>query len=64
MGLLRAGWVAAILPILIASLPFSWMTSFHGLVLGFAKRGKIMQASSKVTIQLVFGFDFVGLCCG
>lgn len=47
MGLLRAGWVAAILPILIASLPFSWMTSFHGLVLGFAKRGKIMQASSK-----------------
>ncbi|GMN55797.1 hypothetical protein TIFTF001_024925 [Ficus carica] len=45
VGLLRAGWVAAILPILIASLPFSWMTSFHGLVLGFAKRGKIMQAS-------------------
>lgn len=56
MGLLRAGWVAAILPILIASLPFSWMTSFHGLVLGFAKRGKIMQASKKFTLpQKFFG---------
>ncbi|KAK6916655.1 3-oxo-5-alpha-steroid 4-dehydrogenase, C-terminal [Dillenia turbinata] len=46
VGLLRAAWIAGTLPILIASLPFSKLTSFHGLLMGFAKRGKIMQASS------------------
>ncbi|XP_047332351.1 polyprenol reductase 2-like [Impatiens glandulifera] len=44
--LLRALWVAAILPILVASLPSSKLQSFHQLLLGFAKRGKIMQSSS------------------
>ncbi|KAF9676094.1 hypothetical protein SADUNF_Sadunf09G0102600 [Salix dunnii] len=43
---LRAAWIAGTLPILIASLPCSWLGSFHGLVLGFARRGKIMQSSS------------------
>ena len=46
MELLRAAWIAGTLPILIASLPCSWLGSFHGLVLGFARRGKIMQSSS------------------
>ncbi|XP_050364498.1 polyprenol reductase 2-like [Argentina anserina] len=45
--LLRTGWIAGTLPILIACLPFSWLNSFHDLVLAFAKRGKIMQSSSK-----------------
>uniref|UniRef100_A0A6N2LLK7 3-oxo-5-alpha-steroid 4-dehydrogenase C-terminal domain-containing protein n=1 Tax=Salix viminalis TaxID=40686 RepID=A0A6N2LLK7_SALVM len=44
--LLRAAWIAGTLPILIASLPCSWLGSFHGLVLGFARRGKIMKSSS------------------
>ncbi|KAL5563135.1 hypothetical protein UlMin_032882 [Ulmus minor] len=45
--LLRAAWIAGTLPILIASIPFSRLTSFHSLVLGFARRGKILQSSSK-----------------
>ncbi|XP_021668219.2 polyprenol reductase 2 isoform X2 [Hevea brasiliensis] len=45
VGLLRAAWIAGILPIVIASLPYSRLGLFHGLVLEFAKRGKIMQSS-------------------
>lgn len=43
---LRALWVAAILPLLVASFPSPRLKSFHQLLLGFAKRGKIMQSSS------------------
>ncbi|KAH7853193.1 hypothetical protein Vadar_034555 [Vaccinium darrowii] len=46
VDLLRATWVAATLPILIALIPSSRLNSFRELVLGFAKRGKIMQSSS------------------
>lgn len=49
VGLLRGAWIAGTLPILIASLPCSSLTWFHGALLGFAKRGKIMQSSSKVS---------------
>ncbi|XP_062076930.1 polyprenol reductase 2-like [Humulus lupulus] len=45
--LLRAAWIAGTLPILIASIPSSSLSSVHGLVLNFAKRGKIMNSSSK-----------------
>ncbi|KAF2538770.1 hypothetical protein F2Q68_00019229 [Brassica cretica] len=44
--LVRVAWIAAILPMLIASIPNSKLTSFHQLVLGFARRGKILQPSS------------------
>ncbi|KAH8510627.1 hypothetical protein H0E87_008245, partial [Populus deltoides] len=58
--LLRAAWIAGTLPILIASLPRSWLGSFHGLVLGFARRGKIMKSSShhKFTVPQRFFSHF------
>ncbi|WRX10245.1 3-oxo-5-alpha-steroid 4-dehydrogenase [Theobroma cacao] len=57
--LLRAGWVAGTLPILIASLPSSRLGSFHTLLLGFAKRGKIMPSSShKYTVPQSFFLHF------
>uniref|UniRef100_A0A6M2E9X1 3-oxo-5-alpha-steroid 4-dehydrogenase C-terminal domain-containing protein n=1 Tax=Populus davidiana TaxID=266767 RepID=A0A6M2E9X1_9ROSI len=58
--LLRAAWIAGTLPILIASLPCSWLGSFHGIVLGFARRGKIMQSSShrKFTVPQRFFSHF------
>jgi 3-oxo-5-alpha-steroid 4-dehydrogenase 3 len=54
--LLRAAWIAGTLPILIASLPRSWLGSFHGLVLGFARRGKIMKSSSHHVSSEIFLF--------
>ncbi|KAF4375293.1 hypothetical protein F8388_024063 [Cannabis sativa] len=45
--LLRAAWIAGTLPILVASIPSSRLSSVHGLLLDFAKRGKIMSSSSK-----------------
>ena len=49
VALLRAAWIAGTLPILIASIPSSRLHSFHGLVLGFARRGKTMPSSSYVS---------------
>ncbi|KFK40072.1 hypothetical protein AALP_AA3G326600 [Arabis alpina] len=45
--LVRAAWIAAILPMVIAFIPISKLTSFHQLLLGFARRGKIIQPSSQ-----------------
>lgn len=45
-ALLRAAWIAGTLPILVASLPFSPLRSFHDALLGVAKRGKIRQSQS------------------
>ncbi|OVA12602.1 3-oxo-5-alpha-steroid 4-dehydrogenase [Macleaya cordata] len=57
--LLRAAWLAGILPILIASITSSRFSSFHGALLGFAKRGKIMQSSSnKFTVPQRFFLHF------
>ncbi|XWS42155.1 hypothetical protein CRYUN_Cryun17cG0143700 [Craigia yunnanensis] len=57
--LLRAAWIAGILPILIASLPSSRLNSFHALLLGFAKRGKIMPSSSHMfTVPQTFFLHF------
>ncbi|CAN6543938.1 unnamed protein product [Malus baccata var. baccata] len=59
VGLLRTAWVAATMPILVAAVPCSWLASFHGAVLGFAKRGKIMQSSSqKFTVPQKFFCHF------
>jgi hypothetical protein len=49
---LRAAWVAGTLPILIASVPSSRLRGFRDAMLGFAKRGKIMQSSSQVNDSL------------
>lgn len=58
MGL-RAAWIAAILPILIASLPSSKLSEFHNLVTGFAKRGKTIESSSaKFTLPQRYFFHF------
>ena len=47
--LLRTAWIAGTLPILIALVPSSRLSWFRDLLLGFAKRGKLLQSSSKVT---------------
>lgn len=51
---LRAGWMAGTLPILVASLPSSRLKSFHKLLLGFSRRGKILPSSSQVRTQFSF----------
>ncbi|KAF8405337.1 hypothetical protein HHK36_010241 [Tetracentron sinense] len=48
------------LPILVASMPSSRISAFHGALLGFAKRGKTMQSSSHVSFAKVSG-QFGGL---
>lgn len=59
VALLRAAWIAGTLPILIASIPSSRLHSFHGLVLGFARRGKTMPSSSyKFTVPQRFFCHF------
>lgn len=47
----RIGWVAAILPIVIALIltPCSKLNTFRELVMGFSKRGKTMQKSKNVS---------------
>jgi len=47
VGLLRTGWIAGTLPILIASLPCSHLRPFHQILLVSAGRGKIIQTSSR-----------------
>ncbi|CAN6686123.1 unnamed protein product [Malus baccata var. baccata] len=51
VGLLRTAWVATTMPILVAAVPCSGLASFHGAVLGFAKRGKITQSSSQGSLR-------------
>ncbi|KAH7517728.1 hypothetical protein FEM48_Zijuj09G0095100 [Ziziphus jujuba var. spinosa] len=59
VGLLRVSWIAGTLPILIASLPCSGLTSFHRALSGFAKRGKTLQSSSeKFTVPQKFFSHF------
>ncbi|CAK9162046.1 unnamed protein product [Ilex paraguariensis] len=59
VSLLRAAWIAGTLPILIALIPSPRLTWFHDFLLGFAKRGKIMQSSSyKFTVPQRFFCHF------
>ncbi|XP_077231378.1 3-oxo-5-alpha-steroid 4-dehydrogenase family protein [Tasmannia lanceolata] len=56
---LRAAWLAGTLPILFASIPLPFLRPFHTVLLGFAKRGKIMQSSShKFTVPQRFFLHF------
>ncbi|KAL2925134.1 Polyprenol reductase 2 [Bienertia sinuspersici] len=48
-NLLNLAWVTAIMPILIASLPFSHFNSLHHAFLVFSGRGKIFQSSSRLS---------------
>lgn len=50
-GLLRVAWTAGIFPILIALMPSSRLDSVREIISGFAKRGKIMQSSTTVSIH-------------
>ncbi|CAN0919034.1 Polyprenol reductase 2 [Linum grandiflorum] len=60
--LLGAAWIAGTLPILVASLPISKLNHLHQLLLGFAKRGKIMKSSSnKFTVPQRFFLHFYAL---
>ncbi|KAJ4836246.1 hypothetical protein Tsubulata_028681 [Turnera subulata] len=57
--LLGVAWIAATLPILVALLPSRRLQLLRQLVLGFAKRGKIMQPSShKFTVPQRFFLHF------
>ncbi|XAR72760.1 Polyprenol reductase [Bertholletia excelsa] len=57
--LLRTAWLAATLPILIALIPWHLLSSFRECLLGFAKRGKILQSSSnKFTVPQKFFCHF------
>ncbi|XP_021889256.1 polyprenol reductase 2 isoform X3 [Carica papaya] len=57
--LMRAGWIAALLPIAMASIPCRRLSSLQGILLGFAKRGKTMQSSSqKFTVPQRFFSHF------
>lgn len=58
-ALLRAAWICGTLPILIALIPSSRLNSYKELLLGFAKRGKILQTSShKYTVPQRFFCHF------
>ncbi|KNA10694.1 hypothetical protein SOVF_141950 [Spinacia oleracea] len=62
-SLLKMAWVAAILPILIASFPSSYLNPVHQTLLVFAGRGKIIQSSSrlnKLTVPQKFFSHFYG----
>ncbi|RVW51719.1 Polyprenol reductase 2 [Vitis vinifera] len=57
--LLRAAWIAGTLPILVASIPSSRLSPVHGVLSGFASRGKTLQSSSqKLTVPQSFFSHF------
>ncbi|XP_043713866.1 polyprenol reductase 2-like [Telopea speciosissima] len=59
VSILRSAWIAAIMPILLASVPCARLSSFHRVVLTFASRGKIVQSSSrKFTVPQRFFLHF------
>ncbi|XP_051146346.1 polyprenol reductase 2-like [Andrographis paniculata] len=61
--LLRAGWAAAILPQVIAIIPWQKLNAFRRLIVGFANRGKVPPSSSRkfsVPQKLFTHFYIVG----
>ncbi|MED6181395.1 hypothetical protein PIB30_018901 [Stylosanthes scabra] len=54
---MRLAWIAATLPILIASIPIPKLHSLRTILLGFARRGKIMH-SQKFTLPQKFFLHF------
>ncbi|KAK7264228.1 hypothetical protein RJT34_31834 [Clitoria ternatea] len=56
---LRMAWILGTLPIIIASIPTPKLKWFRGILLGFARRGKIMHSSSqRFTIPQRFFLHF------
>lgn len=58
VDLLRAAWVAATLPILVASVPVGRIGFFHKILSVFAARGKTVQSSTKLTVPQRFFLHF------
>nr|KYP68283.1 3-oxo-5-alpha-steroid 4-dehydrogenase 3 [Cajanus cajan] len=58
LQMLRLAWLAATLPIIIASIPTSNLTWLRRTLIGFARRGKIMHSSQKFTIPQRFFLHF------
>ncbi|KAJ9568439.1 hypothetical protein OSB04_004405 [Centaurea solstitialis] len=59
VSLLRAAWIVATMPIVLACLPLPGLGWFRRGLLGFAKRGKILPAnSSKLTVPQKFFCHF------
>ncbi|KAI3711975.1 hypothetical protein L1987_70524 [Smallanthus sonchifolius] len=58
VSLLRIAWIAATLPILVAWLPFPGLGWFRRALLGFARRGKILQSNTKLTVPQRFFSHF------
>ncbi|KAF3340377.1 polyprenol reductase 1 isoform X1 [Carex littledalei] len=56
--LLRFGWTAAIVPIVVASLPLPFVGFLHRLVIGFASRGKIIKGNTRFTVPQRFYLHF------
>lgn len=56
--LLRAAWIAGTLPILVASIPSSRLSPVHGVLSGFASRGKTRQSSSQVCLRILYLSSF------
>ena len=67
VSLLRAAWIAATLPILLACLPLPGLGWFRRALLGFAKRGKILPTNSTVSettfVLFVVMFIIIGMNC-
>ncbi|KAL5788741.1 hypothetical protein ACOSP7_005690 [Xanthoceras sorbifolium] len=64
VGLVRAAWIAATLPILIALIPSSSLKKVHEALMGIAKRGKTMHPSSNcyfVIKTIFFLFLFLNM---
>nr|XP_043609323.1 polyprenol reductase 2-like [Erigeron canadensis] len=60
VSLIRIAWIAATLPILIACLPVPGLGWFRKVLLGFAKRGKVLQSKNKFTVpQRYFSHFYV-----
>ncbi|KAI3714147.1 hypothetical protein L1987_72739 [Smallanthus sonchifolius] len=66
VSLLQAAWVLATLPIVAAWLPFPGLGWLRRPLLGFAKRGKILQSNtvkinhaSEILLSLLRGGHFV-----
>lgn len=58
VSLLRIAWIAATLPILVACLPLPGLGWFRRALLGFAKRGKVLQSNTKLTVPQRFFSHF------
>ena len=54
--LLRLGWTAAIVPIVVASLPLPFVGFLHRLVMGFASRGKTIKGNTVSRFSLSLSY--------